>query len=219
MRTSIIAILPLLFLLGSSTESPAADITWKVFLKSQLVYSAVTPEGEELVLPRIVLPGSVSAAQAEIDALENTRLLIQRLPDSRPVEIQIALNISGSAFESIRQKNMFLNISVSPYRDGRPESLFSLPQPMVLTIPVAGLNSLLSQSGFSRGDDITLAFDAGGTFTRNGITANNLTSGLVSNISHLSTIVGSTSDLLGLPQNIQINTWGKIKLLFGGSQR
>ena len=88
------------------------------------------------------------------------------------------------------------------------------PQPMVLTIPVTGFNYLLSQSGFSRSDDITMAFDSGGAFTRSGITTDNRTSGLISNISHLSTIVGSTSGLLNLAPSAQVNTWGKLKLLF-----
>lgn len=214
MRICIIAILPLLFLLGSLSESLAADITWKIFLKSQLVYSTVTREGEELVIPRISLSGSVSSAQGTVDALENTRFLIQRLPDSNPIEIRVVLNISGYLFDSVRQKTMFLNMTISPYRNGSLESPYTFPQPMVLTIPVAGLNTLLSQSGFSRGDDITLAFDSGGTFTRDGITASNRTSGLTANIQHLSTIVGSTCSLLNLTPTEQINTWGKIKLLF-----
>lgn len=215
MRTSVIAILPLLFLLGSSSESLAADITWKIFLRSQPVYSAVTREGEELVLPRIPLPGTVSSAQETVDALENTRILIPRLPDGNPVEIRVALNIGGSSFDPVRQKTMFLNLTFTPYRDGRPQSMFSLPQAMVLTIPVAGLNALLSQSGFSRSDDITLAFDSAGTFTRNGITTDNRTSGLISNVARLSsTVVGSTCNLLNLPPNKRPGTWGQIKLLF-----
>ncbi len=67
-----------------------------------------------------------------------------------PVEIRIVLNISGSTFDPVRQKTMFLNMSVNPYRNGHLESPFTFSQPMMLTIPVAGLNSLLSLSGLSR---------------------------------------------------------------------
>ncbi len=213
MRNSAIALLPLLFLLGLSPDSLAAEITWKVFLKSQPVYSAVTREGEELVLPRIILPGSASSAQEAVDALENTRILIPRLPDSRPVEIRIVLNISGSTFDPVRQKTMFLNMSVNPYRNGHLESPFTFSQPMTLTIPVTGLNSLLSLSGLNR-NNITLAFDSGGAFNREGISSSNRTSGLVANILRLSTIVGSTCDLLNLPTEEGMSTWYKIKLMF-----
>lgn len=216
MITSVIALLPLLFLLGSPSVSLAADINWKVFLKNyqQPVYSVTSREGEEVTFPRIILPGAVSQAQGLADALENTRFLVPRLPDTRSIEIRVVLNVSGSQFEPVRQKAMFLNMSVTPYRDGQLMSPCTFPQPMVLSIPVTGLNYLLAQCGFSRSDDITLAFDAGGTFTRDGIITSNMTSGLSANIMHLSTIVGSTCELLDLPPTKSLSTWGKIKLLF-----
>lgn len=218
MINCLMVLLPLFFFLGSPSEIDAAGITWKVFLKysSQPVFSTVTNEGEDLELPGIILPASESQAQGLVDALQHTRISVQRLPDSKPTEIRITLNISGSAFERVRQKTVFLNMSFAAYRNGSQENPFEFPQgsPMKLSIPVNGLTYLLSQCGFSRGDDITLAFDSGGTFTREGITTSNMTSGLTSDIEHLSTIVGSRCDILNLTPTEQIKTWGKIKIIF-----
>ena len=198
---------------GIPSESLAADITWKVFLKyaQSPVYTATTREGEELVLPRITLS---SDAQGLADALEGARFLIPQA--SSPLEIRISLNISGSAFEAARQKTVFLNMTLVAFVNGSPESSYRFPQgsPMTFSLSSEGLSYLLDQCRFTRNDDIVLAFDTGSAFTKDDIVTHHLTSGLTAEISRLSTIVGSRADILGLAPSTRIGTWSQIKLLF-----
>jgi hypothetical protein len=198
---------------GIPSESLAADITWKVFLKyaQSPVYTATTREGEELVLPRITLS---SDAQGLADALEGARFLIPQA--SSPLEIRISLNIGGSAFEAARQKTVFLNMTLVAFVNGSPESSYRFPQgsPMTFSLSSEGLSYLLDQCRFTRNDDIVLAFDTGSVFTKDGIVTHHLTSGLFAEISRLSTIVGSRADILGLAPSARVGTWSQIKLLF-----
>jgi hypothetical protein len=205
----------ILFLLAiswSSPESYAADITWKVFLKnaSSPLHTAVTRSGEEFVVPRLTISGGEEIA----DALENARFLIPNA--SNPLEIRIVLNISGSSFDTAHQKTMFLNMTVGAFVNGVPETSYRFPQgsPMVFSLTLDGLTSLLDLCGFTRNDDILLAFETGSAFTKDGIVTRHLTSGFQAEISHLSTIVGSKADLLGLSPDARPGTWGQIKLLF-----
>jgi hypothetical protein len=201
---------------GIPSESLAADITWKVFLKyaQSPVYTATTREGEELVLPRISLSTGDAGAQGLVDALEGARLLIPQASSS--LEIRITLNISGSAFEAARQKTVFLNMTLVAFVNGSPESSYRFPQgsPMTFSLSSEGLANLLDQCRFTRNDDIVLAFDTGSVFTKDGIVTHHLTSGLFAEISRLSTIVGSRADILGLAPSARVGTWSQIKLLF-----
>jgi hypothetical protein len=204
----------------SPGKCSAADITWKVFLKHSPnpVFSTVTREGEELVFPRISLSGSESGSQNIMDALVNTRFLISRLPVSRPTELRITLNTAGAHFETAQQKTVFLNMTINAFIDGRIEEpfRFSSGSPMEFTIPVEGFSYLLGLCGFSRSDRrITLAYDNGSGFTRDGMETVNSTSGLqAKKITHLSTIVGSRCDILNLPGNQDITPWHQIKIMF-----
>ncbi|MHB9027731.1 MAG: hypothetical protein ACYC9O_03070 [Candidatus Latescibacterota bacterium] len=202
----------------SPGKCSAADITWKVYLKRSPnpVFFTVTREGEELVFPRISLSGAESGSQNIVDALVNTRFLVSRLPVSRPTEFRITLNTSGSRFETAQQKTVFLNMTVNAYIDGRIEEpfRFSVGSPMEFSIPVEGFTYLLSLCGFSRSDDITLAYATGSGFTRDGIVTENSTSGLQAKITHLSTIVGSRCDILNLPPSKSIKPWHQIKIMF-----
>ncbi len=197
-------------------EAGAADIIWKLFLKysSTPIYSSTTREGEELVLPRIALSGGDAGAQSLVDALENARLLVPRA--ANPLEIRITLNISGASFEQAHQKTVFLNMTTVTLVNGRTEDSYRFPSgsPMTLAIPSEGLTVLLDRCKFSRSDDLVLAFDNSGSFTKDGIVTRNYTSGLTAEISHLSTIVGSTTDVLGLTPNNRLSPWHQIKLLF-----
>jgi len=197
-------------------EACAADIVWKLYLKysSNPFYSSTTREGEDLVLPRMSISGGDAGAQTIVDALENTRLNVPRA--SNPLEIRITLNISGASFEQAHQKKAFLNMSVTTLVNGRVEDSYRFPtgSPMKLSIPAEGLGVLLERGGFSRSDDLVLAFDNGGTFTKDGIVTRNYTSGLTAEIGNLSTIVGSTTDVLGLTPNSRLKNWDYIKLLF-----
>ncbi len=213
-------ILLLLFAFASYPGNcSAADITWKMYLKRSPnpIFSTVTREGEECVFPRVSLPGSESSSQNIVDALANTRFLIPRLPVSRPTEIRITLNLAGSQFETSQQKTVFLNMTFNAYVDGRIEDpfRFSTGSPMEFSIPVEGFTYLLGLCGFSRSDDITLAYDTGSGFTKDGIETINSTSGLqAKKITHLSTIVGSRCDILNLPPNKSITPWLQIKIMF-----
>jgi hypothetical protein len=203
----------LAMVLGAPPESSAADITWKVFVSNAVspACTATTREGEEFVMPGITIP---SGAQGIADALENARFLIPSA--SKPLEIHITLNIAGSDFEPIRQKPLFLNMTITVWSNGQPESSFQFPPgaPMIFTLGNDGLTSLLGRCHFSRSDDIVLAYDTGSAFSRDGIVTNPLTTSLTASISHLSTIVGSRTDLLGLSPSPQPSTWTQIKLLF-----
>jgi hypothetical protein len=201
---------------GTPSKSYAADITWKVFLKyaQTPVFTATTREGEELVLPRITLSSGDAGAQGLVDALERARFLIPQA--SNPLEIQIVLNIGGSAFETARQKQVFLNMTVGAIVNGSPESSYRFPQgsPMTFSLSSEGLAFLLDRCRFTRNDDIVLAFDTGSAFTKEGIVTRNLTTGLAAEISHLSTIVGSRADILGIAPSTRMSPWYQIKLLF-----
>ncbi len=196
----------------------AADIAWKLFLKhnAQPVYSTVTRPGEEFTIPRISLPGSDSRAQGIVDALENAYFLVTQSPDSRPIEIRITLNISGSDFENALTKPVFFNMTMAAYLDGRFENSFRFSEnaPLVFFIPAGGLNYLLGRRGFSRSDDLAMAYEIGAGFTREGIVTSNLTSGLSTRITSLSTVVGSRCDILNLMPSARMTTWQQIKLLF-----
>lgn len=209
-------LLLLLVFPGIPNESHAADITWKVFLKyaQSPMHTATTREGGEFVLPRIQLSPGDAGAQAIVDALEGMRFLIPQA--ASPLEIRIWLNVAGSMFESARQKQVFLNMTVVVFVNGLPENSYRFPQgaPMSFTLPIEGLTSLLDRCSFTHRDDIVLAFDTGSAFTKDGIVTLNLTSGLSAEISHLSTIVGSRADILGLAPNSRMSTWSKIKLMF-----
>lgn len=212
----VVAVLVLTGLCLHVAESGAADIIWKLYLKysSTPIFSSTTGEGVELVLPRITLSGGDAGAQTLVDALENTKLLIPRAPS--PLEIRITLNISGASFEQAHQKKAFLNMSVTTLVNGRVEDPYRFPtgSPMTVIIPPEGLGVLLDRCGFSRSDDIVLAFDNNGSFTKDGIVTRNYTSGLTAEIGHLSTIVGSTTNALGLSPNVRLKNWDYIKLLF-----
>jgi hypothetical protein len=203
----------------SPGKCSAADITWKIYFKQSPnpVYSTVTREGEELIIPRISLPSAEAGPQNIADALVNTRFLVPRLPISRPTEFRIILNTAGSQFEPARQKTVFLNMTINAFIDGRIEEpfRFSTGSPMEFSIPVEGFTYLLGLCGFSRNDELTLAYDTGSGFTRDGMETENSTSGLqAKKITHLSTFVGSRCDILNLPPNKSITPWHKIKIMF-----
>lgn len=216
MHTPLLIVLIGLIVLPATAS--AADITWKLFLKHgvQPLTSMVTREGEEFLIPRVSLSGTDSRAQGIVDALENVSFLISRVPDSRPLEIRVILNLDGSAFELPGGKNVFLNLTLEAYINGRREDPFRFPSgsPMEILIPVEGLNPLLSRCGFSRSDDLVLAFISGSGFTRDDIVTSNRTSGLQAKISHLSTIVGSRCDILNLKPSPSLSPWHQVKLLF-----
>ncbi len=207
-----------LLLIGLPATGSASSITWKLYLKfnNQPIASQVTREGEPFAVPRVSLSGANAHAQGILDALENATFLVQRTPDNRPLEIRITLNTDGAGFERSNGKPVFLNLTALVYVDGRVEDPFRFPTgaPLEFFLPVTGFTALLARCGFSRGDDIVLAYATGSGFTREDILTANLTSGLQAKISHLSTIVGSRCDILNLKPSPSLNKWHQIKLLF-----
>jgi hypothetical protein len=211
----------LFLILFPVSETFAADITWKIYLKQYQneLLTKDTREGEEFSIPVVFLPAYASTAQRLFDALERTRFFIQQTPGSRPLEIRIILNIQGDSFENARPDvPVFISFTLETWVDFRKDTSlrFLSNSPLVMTIPASGVDALLrlSHGDLKRGEDLLMAFDLGTRFSNEGITTSNTTSGITAGISHPSVIVGSRYDLLKLQQPVKINTWGKIKLLF-----
>ncbi|MFA6472118.1 MAG: hypothetical protein WCU00_08780 [Candidatus Latescibacterota bacterium] len=201
------------------SEAFSADITWKVYLKqypTEPLLTVDTREGEDFTIP---VRSYTSDAQKLMDALAGTRFVIEQTPVSRSLEIRIILNNQGSVFQKPRSNvPVFLNITVDAYVNGSKETSlrFLSNSPLVITIPSSGVDALLqlSDGDLKRGDDLLLAYVVGTRFSNEGITTSNTTSGITSYISHTSSIVGSTYELLNLQSPTKISTWGKIKILF-----
>ncbi|MFC1692064.1 hypothetical protein ACFL1R_01000 [Candidatus Latescibacterota bacterium] len=186
------------------------------YQSSPPILTKITSEGDAFIVRESDFSNVPSESRDITGAFDGTQFLISNLPVNNPVTIHIILNIEGNKFKSVNGIDLFFNLSFEVYINGVKDDFltFSSTSPMEIIITPASLSYLLGTCKLSRGDNLLCVYDSGGNFTKDGITTNNATSGMIIKLTKLSHIVGGLGGDFGFPSNADYDTWLKIKLLF-----
>ena len=212
MNTRPVILFVVLLFLSICSASISADINWKLFLNSSgsnQIQSATTSDSDEFV----ILSDEMTGGSGSVDILEalNETSFVLTQPPGGALDIHLILNVLGNTFQGVNGKKLSFNITIEAFSDGNPVNRL----PMMITIPSGdGLNALLDLSDCRLRNNITFAYNNGGTLEKDGIDTQSLTSRIEISFNDLGIIVGGDNSSLGFPASVDYSTWYNIKKLF-----
>ena len=197
-----------------SLESSSAEIEWKLFLNNNSIITTTTPSGEAFIIKDADINGNISSSQDLMESLEGTEFILNSSPVSGSLSIHIILNVQGNSFDPVEGIDLFINLEIEAYVNGDKDDTPGFFQSLVMTIPVNGIDYLMSLCKSTDRRDIVFVYYDGMNFEDEGIETHQFSNRMVVNIKKLSTIIGGKNSDFGIPASTNYSTWYKIKKLF-----